>query len=74
MPICSRILEDYTNGLHIKKTNKSYFKKLRRSFVKIKYKKNYTITLFLKVIIGEMTAESTEGYYLKKYINFSIYK
>ena len=39
MPICSRILEDYTNGLHIKKTNKSYFKKLRRSFVKIKYKK-----------------------------------
>ena len=72
MPICSRILEDYTNGLHIKKTNKSYFKKLRRSFVKIKYKKKLYDYSFFESYNWRNDCRKYRGYYLKKYINFSI--
>jgi hypothetical protein len=48
MPICSRILEYPTNGLHIKKNDTYYFNRLKKSFVKIKYKKNIYDYSFLE--------------------------
>jgi hypothetical protein len=48
MPICSRILEYPTNGLHIKKDNIHYFNRLKKSFVRIKCKKNIYEYSFLE--------------------------
>ena len=59
MPICSRTYELVSDGVSIKKENKSYFKKLKKnSFVKIKKNKiNYKYS-FLKNIIGEKIAKN----------------
>ena len=49
MPACSRLFELPTNGLHIKKTDTIYLNRLKKSFVKEKYKKKfYKYSFFIR--------------------------
>ena len=70
MPICSRIQEDYTNGLHIKKTNKFYFNRLKNSFVKIKYKEEIYKYSFFESYNWRKDCKKYKGQLIEKFFSF----